>query len=107
MKKVYSAEFILEVVHVQNLLEQAGIPCSLRNERLAGAIGDIPFLETWPQLWVEEDDEARALGFIAELRKAVAQAAPAWHCTGCGERIEGQFSECWQCGMAREERVPA
>ncbi len=21
-----------------------------------------------------------------------------WQCTGCGETLEGQFTECWQCG---------
>jgi hypothetical protein len=106
MKRVFSAEFIPEVVHVQNLLEQSGIACTLRNERLGGAIGEIPFLEAWPQLWVDDADETRALRMLGELAAAArAQGAPAWRCSGCGEQIEGQFSECWQCGTPREVEV--
>ncbi len=24
-----------------------------------------------------------------------------WRCTGCGETLEAQFTECWQCGTSR------
>jgi hypothetical protein len=24
-----------------------------------------------------------------------------WQCTGCGEILEAQFTECWQCGTSR------
>jgi hypothetical protein len=27
-----------------------------------------------------------------------------WACAGCGESIEGQFSECWNCGRDRSGR---
>ena len=76
MKRVYSAEFIPEVAHVRNLLEQSGIASSLRNERLSGAIGEIPFLEAWPQLWVGDADEARALRVLDALAAARTQPQP-------------------------------
>ena len=25
-----------------------------------------------------------------------------WQCSGCGETLEAQFTECWQCGTSRE-----
>ncbi len=24
-----------------------------------------------------------------------------WQCSGCGETLEAQFTECWQCGTSR------
>jgi hypothetical protein len=34
-------------------------------------------------------------------------AAEPWTCPQCGERIEGQFGVCWQCGAERpfEEEI--
>ncbi len=29
--------------------------------------------------------------------------AEKWRCRGCGEILEGQFSECWQCGSSRPQ----
>jgi len=98
MKRIFSAEFLPEVVHVRNLLEQAGIRCTLRNERLGGATGDIPFLESWPELWVADEQEARATSLLADIRAAPAEPGPAWQCASCGETIDGQFGECWNCG---------
>ena len=106
MKRVYTAELIPQVAHVRNLLEQAGIHCQVRNERLGGITGEIPFLETWPQLWVQDSDEARAQQLVAELTGRHAVPVVDWQCR-CGERIDGQFSECWNCGAARPIGSPA
>ena len=43
----------------------AGIQCELRNQYLAGAMGDLPMMETWPQLYVDDVDEQYALGALA------------------------------------------
>ena len=37
------------------MLETAGIACEIRNDRLAGALGEIPFVECWPELWVVDN----------------------------------------------------
>ena len=100
MKRVYTAETLVQVVHVQNLLAANGIAAQLRNARLAGALGEIPFLETWPQLWVDDQLFDWASQVIeASTREPVARRSP-WDCHACGERIEGQFTECWRCGAA-------
>jgi hypothetical protein len=81
-------------------LRAAGVRCELRNTTLSGAIGEIPFLECAPQLWIErETDEARALAILRELR--TPPAGPPWHCARCGERCEPQFGACWQCSAPR------
>ena len=52
MRKVHTAESAIEIAHLRNLLESEGIACLVRNDRLAGVIGEIPFVECWPELWV-------------------------------------------------------
>jgi hypothetical protein len=100
MRRVHVSESFLEIAHLRNLLESAGIACFVRNERLAGAIGEIPFLECWPELWVCEPGQALcARGLIDEALRPRAARDP-WVCPRCGEGIEGQFSECWRCAAA-------
>jgi hypothetical protein len=100
LRKVHTADSLLEVAHLRNVLEQAGIASIVRNERLAGALGEIPFVECWPELWVLRNGDAlRARGLINLARSATAGAhkAPEWTCPDCGERVEGQFEACWRC----------
>ncbi len=98
MRKVHTAESIIEVAHLRNLLEAEGIRCVVKNDRLGGALGEIPFVECWPQLWVcRPGDALRARGLIEQALRS-DPAGQAWTCPGCGERIEPQFRQCWQCG---------
>lgn len=96
MKRVYRAATLLQVAHARNVLITAGIPCELRNQYLAGALGDLPMMETWPQLYVDDGDERYALSALA--RAAAAPAGSSWTCGGCGEELEPQFTQCWRCG---------
>lgn len=101
MKRVYTAETVVQATHIQNVLEAAGIHSELRNHRLAGGVGEIPFLETWPEVWTAALDADHARELIEEaLHGDIADLAP-WNCPSCGERIEGQFAVCWQCGRER------
>ena len=103
MRKVHAAESIVEVAHLRNLLEQAGIACYVRNERLGGALGEIPFVECWPELWVLRNGDALvARGLIDTARTAVLPS-PEWRCRECDEIVEGQFDACWQCSAPRPD----
>jgi len=107
MRRVHVSESPLEVAHLRNLLEAAGIACFVRNDGLGGAVGEIPFLECWPELWVCESGQAlRARGLIDEALRPRAPFDP-WDCERCGERIDGQFSECWRCAAGDAAEDPA
>lgn len=96
MKRVYSSLNRLLVHHARNLLEAEGVQCVVLNENLAGAMGEVSFLDCEAQLWVREDrDAARAAAILAAERSA--QAGPPWRCA-CGEQLDGQFTQCWNCG---------
>ena len=99
MKRVYRAASLLQVAHARNVLISAGIECELRNVHLAGALGDLPMMEAWPQLYVNDADERYALGALASA--AAAQPGAPWTCEGCGEQLEPQFTCCWRCARER------
>lgn len=105
-RRIFSSESIVEVSHLRNLLECAGIPCEVRNDRLSGALGEIPFVECWPELWLlDARDALRAKALMeAEQSRPTARSAN-WVCTRCGETIEGQFAECWRCAASAPEGV--
>ena len=96
MKRVFLAALLIQVAHARNVLLTAGIQSELRNQYLAGALGDLPMLETWPQLYVDDADEQLALRTLA--RAAAAPTGASWTCEQCGEVLEPQFTSCWRCG---------
>ena len=98
MKRIATAESLAEIGHLRNVLEQNGIGCTIKNEQLSGALGEVPFLECLPELWVLNDrDLKRAETMLGELRKEATGGHP-WRCPGCGEDNEAQFAVCWKCG---------
>src|SRR5271170_6220659 len=105
MKRVYRAASLLQVAHARNVLISAGIRCELRNVFLAGAMGDLPMMETWPQLYVEDPDEHYALSVLARASSVVAGAP--WVCEECNEQLEPQFTTCWRCGYERGSKASA
>ena len=105
MKKVYTHESIITISHLRNLLEAQGVAAIVRNDRLSGVLGEVPFMECWPQLWVLNDRHAdlatRLIGTaLAEPDGGFAD----WTCSSCSERIEGQFAVCWHCGAQVPEQ---
>jgi hypothetical protein len=103
MKLLRRCDHLLHAAHLANVLRAAGVRCSLRNTTLAGGIGDIPFMECGPELWIDNDlDEAHAHALLAEVEAATpeSETAAVWRCL-CGEAIEPQFGACWQCGASR------
>ena len=104
MRKVYASDNIAIVGHVRQVLDQQAIRCIVRNDFLLGAAGELPVNETWPEIWVVDDrdfDRARALVDAIVATAHASEPEPPWRCASCGERMEGQFTDCWHCGAAR------
>ena len=100
MKRLTTHDSLAYVGLLKNVLEQSGIVCVIRNDLLSGGVGEIPFLECLPELWVLEDkDLARAATLLKNFEEPAGRTAQ-WCCAACGERNEGQFAVCWQCGAA-------
>lgn len=99
MKTVYSASNISLVSIFQNILEGHGIRCWLKNEFLVAGTGELPPIECWPQLCVDNEDFEAANRIVEEALSEKDETA--WKCDSCGEDIEGQFTECWNCGKSQ------
>ena len=97
MKKLTSSESLVMINHWKNILESEGIACELRNEHLGSVLGEVPFFEVWPQLWIVNDlDYDRAQQLISD-DVLVESPNEGWQCRYCGETNEGQFGACWNC----------
>ena len=104
MKRVHTAKHPTEAHLVKGMLEAAGIRASVMGDQLYGAYGELPVL---PTVWVLDDAlAAHAGGLVMDfLRGGAARRHrhERWTCAHCGEQLEGQFTECWQCGATRPQ----
>ena len=99
MKQVFVSQSLIEVEMRQEWLEQAGILCTIKNQRISSLAGEIPFTETFPELWViQNEDYDRARRVLEEGLVLLPSNQDNWTCAGCGERHESQFGTCWKCG---------
>ncbi|MBK9308021.1 MAG: DUF2007 domain-containing protein [Nitrospira sp.] len=100
MRTVFVSQNLIDVEMRKERLEQAGIRCMIKNQRLSGLAGEIPFAEIFPELWVIQDEDAyRARQVLDEELISHPSNPDAWICAGCGEHHESQFSKCWKCGQ--------
>ena len=96
---VYRSLSLPDVMHFRNLLETRGIACHVRNYHSASVLGELPFLEIAPELCVlDARDVELARRVIASAGLQPGAAVHDWTCARCGERLEGQFAQCWRCG---------
>lgn len=103
MKRVWSGATLPDTTHFKNLLEQAGIGCTIKNRHLGGGLGDLPLFDCSPELWVLRDEhEARAAALLREVVRPGRRdpfALP-WRCRHCTADNEAQFAACWRCGKS-------
>lgn len=104
MKKVYSTQLIPLAGHVKEILEGQGIECIVKNDFLAGAAGELPPIECWPEVWIMEDAQYNeAMAIVAAATVSDKASAESWTCPRCDEKLEGQFTNCWNCGAAQRD----
>jgi hypothetical protein len=100
MKKVFSSPESARIGLLKSLLENAGIPCFIK-ENLSGIY---PGVTAFPaELMIANDDDyEKAMMLIDSWKKEAPQPGENWTCLNCGEVLEGQFHICWKCGTPRE-----
>lgn len=99
MKRIYSEPTPLFIHQLKDLLEEQGIATIIKNEFLAGGVGELPPTEVWPELWVvDKEDKGPAKRIVDEFIQSSKSSPQDWTCNCCGEHIEGQFNICWNCG---------
>lgn len=64
--------------YYQSLLEEAEIKTLVKNEYSQLAMGEIPFTQVYPELWViDSEDYERALGLIRAVRDSLEETTDA------------------------------
>lgn len=79
MRKLLRARDLsgIDVNLLKGLLEEAGIPCLIKNEYLAIALGDLPPAECYQELWVlDAADFSQAQAVLESWRTATPLPAP-------------------------------
>ena len=103
MQKLYVSQSLIDVESRKELLDQAEIPCIIKNQRSAMLGGVVPFAEVFPELWVLQDEDLeRAQQFLEDWEKAKPLETSGWTCTNCGEIHQKEFTTCWKCNQERE-----
>jgi hypothetical protein len=93
---VFRASGPAEAWLVRDWLEQNELRVLVRGD-LQCARGEVPILDSWPTVWVPEDERRRAEEAL-EVYRSPRLVHPRWRCAGCGEDNEANFGSCWQCG---------
>lgn len=102
MIKVFENFDFSRVGQMQSLLESNGIRTFIRNQYGSSVMGEVPFVEVVPQLYVlHEADVSRALELL-QLDLPGREGGDAWVCPECGVDVEANFSRCWKCGLHRD-----
>ena len=99
MKKVFVSQSLIEVESLKEILEQASIPNTIKNQSTSMLAGEVPFAEVFPELWVIDDaDYERAKQLLDDWSNVGLLDVADWTCSGCGETHTGEFTTCWKCG---------
>jgi hypothetical protein len=102
MKLVHTARHPAEAHLIRGILESHGIRAEVKGDQLYGAFGELPVL---PTVWIFEEalasDADRLIIDFLRGGAALRHAHERWSCPRCGEALEGQFTDCWQCGAPR------
>jgi hypothetical protein len=103
VKQVHAARHAVEAHLVRGFLVSHGISAEVRGEFLTSGWGELPVDVC--SVWVTDDAQYDAastlLSDFLSGRFARTLSAQTWTCPQCAERLEGQFTACWNCGAAR------
>lgn len=98
MKRVYTAQSLIDGQLVVDLLAQAGVPSLMFNQNAQGGLGDLPV--THPEVWVKRNfDAGKARRAIREFESRPLPASDKI-CRACRECNPATFDICWRCSAA-------
>lgn len=99
MVKLYSAGNLGEAHLLLHRLEQAGIEARVLNQHAQGGLGELPFTQAYPEVWLENAaDMRRGQAIVAEFEQILRGETGTRVCRGCGEPSPASFEICWNCG---------
>ena len=103
MIKVFENFDFSRVGQMQSLLESHGIKTFIRNQYGSSVMGEVPFVEVVPQLFVLRESDAQRAIELLQLDIPQEAAGGDWVCPECGVDVDAHFDRCWKCGLGRDE----
>jgi len=103
MKLIYTNENRFLVSNMKNIVENAGIEVTLKNEFAFGGVGDLSPFECWLELWVVDEkmyDHAKQI-----ITEALQTVSSDWTCRQCTEENPSSFDICWHCESEKSREV--
>jgi hypothetical protein len=97
--RLYRAGSVPEAHLLCGMLQAEGIHALVKNELLAGAIGELPMMSTLPEVWlVHASDEPMARRVLDGYRaRASSKLGPDVACAACAAENPPNFELCWKC----------
>jgi hypothetical protein len=102
MKRLYTDQNSLMIGNIKNILENHDIECIIKNFMLVGSVGELPPTVCSTELWVVNDEKyAQAKEIVKDIFSEDKKNNSTWKCRNCGESVEEQFTDCWNCGESK------
>lgn len=60
MKKLWTGTDLVQLTMLKSELEAKGIEFTVKNEALRGAVGELPWNDIWPEVWIADDADLKA-----------------------------------------------
>ena len=98
MQRLYIAGDLQEAHLLLSRLEFERIEAHIFNDNAQGAVGELPFTHTYPEIWLVNGDDLDIAKRIVEEHERPITAVENQQCRHCGEQSPGTFEFCWQCG---------
>ena len=99
MKRLYSADTRVDAFLLRDRLLHADIEAHVFNQHMQSIVGDVPPDVAGPQVWVDDEDYARARD-VLETFRAERLRSGTHACARCGEDNPATFELCWKCGSS-------
>jgi hypothetical protein len=97
MIKVYTAANLQDAHILLGLLRTADIEARVLNANAQGGLGEIPFAQTYPEIWLADERDLSRARHVFERFERPLPAAPPMACPECGEENPAGFEICWNC----------
>jgi hypothetical protein len=98
--KAYTAGSLQDAHILLGLLRAQGIEARILNASALGGLGEIPFDQAYPEIWLVEPSDLERARSVFEAFDRPLDAVPDTRCSRCGEDNPGAFAVCWQCGAS-------
>ncbi|MCC7082609.1 MAG: DUF2007 domain-containing protein [Burkholderiales bacterium] len=100
MIKAYTAANLQDAHILLGLLRSAGIEARVLNANAQGGLGEIPFSQTYPEIWLTHARDLIRARPVFEGFERPSPGAPPRPCPVCGEENPGGFEICWNCAAS-------